>query len=289
MRTQATELAKHMTGKTYFYADDEPELYDRAVSLTDRSYEMGHDALQYCVRSWLKPQSSSSSDSPRILDLGCGTGKEALRLLDTIPNCHLVTVDNSEFMLSSFRRKTLIDFGEQVLASRVTVELSDFAEPNWYERSPLLAQAPFDMVVAAHSLHHLPSDTKLRLYGEVAALLRPGGLFAILDLFDFDQPWLSELGKSNISEWLRSQMGPESPAANHAGLFPLARRMQLSEMWLDHLRTENIPLPISGEADVSTKPPAHTEAVLLTATGFHAIEVPFRWFQSGLIVATKRH
>jgi len=278
-----------MTGKTYFYADDEPELYDRAVSLTDRSYEMGHDALQYCVDSWVQAQGCGKLSAANVLDLGCGTGKEALRLLDTIPSCHLVTVDNSALMLSSFRRKTLIDFGEQVLADRVSVELSDFTEPKWFERASLLSRAPFDIVVAAHSLHHLPGDTKMRLYGEVATLLRPGGLFAILDLFDFAQPWLSDLGKSNISDWLRSQMSPESPAANHAGLFPLARRMQLSEMWLDHLKRENIPLPISVHANLPPPAVAHTETILLASNGFHKIEVPFRWFQSGLIVATKSH
>lgn len=277
-----------MTGKTFFYADDEPELYDRAVSLTDRSYEMGHDALQYCLDSWTQIQGGARTSTPRVLDLGCGTGKEALRLLDTIPNCHLVTVDNSELMLSSFRRKTLIDFGEEVLDSRVSVELSDFAESGWFERGALLTQAPFDIVVAAHSLHHLSGTAKMRLYGEVASLLRPGGLFAILDLFDFDQNWLSELGKKNIAEWLQTQMGPESLAANHAGLYPLARRMKLSEMWLDHLRRENVPIPVVAREPAVSSAAAHTEMMLLSTNGFRDIEIPFRWFQSGLIVAIKQ-
>ena len=154
-----------MTGRTFFYADDEPDLYDRAVSLTDRSYEMGHDALQYCLDSWTRAQTSSMTRPPKVLDLGCGTGKEALRILETVPNCHLVTVDNSDLMLSSFRRKTLIDFGEKVLESRVSIELSDFAEPNWFERGSLTSRAPFDIVVAAHSLHHLSGSAKMRLYG----------------------------------------------------------------------------------------------------------------------------
>lgn len=277
-----------MTGKTFFYADDEPDLYDRAVSLTDRSYEMGHDALQYCLDSWTRLNGSSMASSPRVLDLGCGTGKEALRLLDTIPSCDLVTVDNSELMLSSFRRKTLIDFGEEVLQSRVSMELSDFAEPGWFERGSLISKAPFDIVVAAHSLHHLPGSAKMRLYGEVATLLRPGGLFAILDLFDFDQEWLAELGKRNIEEWLQTQMGPDSLAANHAGLYPLARRMKLSDMWLDHLRRENVPIPMVAREPVGLPAPAHTEITLLSSSGFHNIEIPFRWFQSGLIVAVKR-
>lgn len=276
-----------MASKSFFYADDEPDLYDRAVSLTDRSYEMGHDALQYCLAEWVKGPGGLRGCQASVLNLGCGTGKEALRVLETIPKCRVVAVDNSERMLVSLRQKAQADFGEEVLRGRLVTRLADYSEAGWFGDDTENSGAPFDVVIAAHSLHHLSSKAKERLYGEVRSLLRPGGLFAVLDLFSYDQRWLARLAKENIAQWLECQMAADSLAADHAGLYPLAKRKQLSEMWLDHLRRANIPLPMHGRLPECAQGLSHSEVVLLSASGFQSIEIPFRWLQSGLIISTR--
>jgi tRNA (cmo5U34)-methyltransferase len=47
---------------------------------------------------------------------------------------------------------------------------------------PLPTQAPVDAVVSALAIHHLEDARKRALFGEIHALLRPGGVFVNLDL-----------------------------------------------------------------------------------------------------------
>jgi SAM-dependent methyltransferase len=223
-----------------------------------------------------------------ILDLGCGTGKEALGLLTISAEIHLVAVDKSERMLDTFHAKVRRTLGERRLKEVVSFTLADFSTDGWInllvgtgEHDPQLPY--FDIVVAAHSLHHLTCNQKAQLYASIAAIIRPGGLFAILDLFDFDQMWLANLSNKTLISWLDSQMADNSAAADNAGLFPISLRRKLAASWRDHIRHENRPLPLwassSGEST--------NEATLLRAAGFTAMEVPFRWFQGGLVLCQK--
>ena len=49
-------------------------------------------------------------------------------------------------------------------------------------RDPLAEDGKFDAVVSALAIHHLEDERKRELFAEVHSLLRPGGVFANLDL-----------------------------------------------------------------------------------------------------------
>ncbi|WP_316235286.1 MULTISPECIES: class I SAM-dependent methyltransferase [unclassified Bradyrhizobium] len=277
-----------MSDVSYFYADH-PDIYDRSVALVDRSYEMGHDALESCVVAWIRAKGDRGLDQVNILDLGCGTGKEALRLIARQSAFRVIAVDNSDEMLSAFRNKISAMFSDESLSGRIVFQKANFCDKHWFNCDALAgnigaSRPSIDVTIAAHSLHHLTMSQKRRLYGEVSALMRPGGLFAILDLFDYDQPWISTLARENLATWLTSQMAHDSLAADHAGLFPVSRRLELVKLWLDHIDKENRPLPI----DVSIADGV-SEISLLRDSGFENMQRPFRWFQSGLILAEKAH
>ncbi|HET7303186.1 MAG TPA: class I SAM-dependent methyltransferase, partial [Segeticoccus sp.] len=62
----------------------------------------------------------------RVLDLGCGPGRDTLRLLDLLPHGHVIAVDASQRMLDELRRRLA---GRPEARDRVTVLHADLREP----------------------------------------------------------------------------------------------------------------------------------------------------------------
>ena len=100
--------------------------------------------------------------SETVLDLGCGTGRDAEHLLRLLPRGHIIAVDGSEQMLSELRRRLANDL------DRVTVVQADL-------RQPLTLAHSVDAVLSVATLHWLPDHAAG--FGPVDAALRPGGQF----------------------------------------------------------------------------------------------------------------
>src|SRR6266699_978348 len=94
------------------------------------------DAVQECA----------GRPDPLVLDLGCGPGSLAVRLLDRIPAANVVAVDADPLLLALGRAAC--------------------AAPD----------RPADAAVSTTALHWLPPDALAAMYAEVASVLRPGGL-----------------------------------------------------------------------------------------------------------------
>ncbi len=105
--------------------------------------------------------------APRILDLGAGTGLLAALLLDRWPRARLTLVDLSAAMLERARARFA------GTGARVEIRVAD------YLRDPL--GGPYDAVVSALSIHHLPDAEKRVLFRRAFAALRPGGKFVDAD------------------------------------------------------------------------------------------------------------
>ncbi len=103
----------------------------------------------------------------RFLDLGTGDG----RLIDLVrrarPGAAAVGLDRSEPMLAAARER----FDGQADVELVVHDLAD----------PLPALGSFDLVVSGFAIHHLEDARKRALFGEVLAILRPGGQFLNLE------------------------------------------------------------------------------------------------------------
>jgi tRNA (cmo5U34)-methyltransferase len=56
------------------------------------------------------------------------------------------------------------------------------------DSSRILPVGPFDVVVSALTVHHLPAEDKADLFGRVAEVLRPGGRFVLGDVVVPDDP-----------------------------------------------------------------------------------------------------
>ena len=113
----------------------------------------------------------------RVLDLGCGDGRLLAVVLDARPGAvEGIGLDNSPPMLELARTRFADD-------PRVRIESHDL-------RQPLPDLGTFDVVVSGFAIHHLAHERKQALFAEVAAALRPGGVFANLEVVQCATPEL---------------------------------------------------------------------------------------------------
>ena len=114
-----------------------------------------------------------SAADERVLDIGCGTGLFAGRLLKRFPRSQVCGLDLSRSMLRQGRPRC------EAAGGRVCLVQGDS------ERLPFAADT-FDAVTCTHSFHHYPRQA--RVLAEVHRVLKPGGRALIID-GDRDQPW----------------------------------------------------------------------------------------------------
>jgi tRNA (cmo5U34)-methyltransferase len=115
----------------------------------------------------------------RVLDLGCGNGGLIELLLTARPEIEqAVGLDNSRPMLDRARRH----FGGD---ERVRIDDHDLADP-------LPGGGRYDAVVSGFAIHHLPHERKRALFAEIVDALRPGGVFANLEVVQCATPELHE-------------------------------------------------------------------------------------------------
>jgi tRNA (cmo5U34)-methyltransferase len=102
----------------------------------------------------------SEREPRRILDLGAGTGLLTAHVAERYPAAAFVLIDGSAAMLKQ---------AQELLGERVETIVADFAEP--------LPDGPFDAVISALAIHHIPDEAKHDLYVRSFAALAPGGVF----------------------------------------------------------------------------------------------------------------
>jgi cyclopropane fatty-acyl-phospholipid synthase-like methyltransferase len=134
----------------------------------------------------------------RFLDLGCGDGRMIALVRGRHPDARAVGLDASEPMLSRAADRFAAE-------PQVGLHLHELG-------LPLAVEGPFDAVVSGLAIHHLEDERKRTLFGEVRALLAPGGVFTNLDLVS--------PASSRIHERFRREIGrtEDDPGDRLAGL-----------------------------------------------------------------------
>jgi SAM-dependent methyltransferase len=124
---------------------------------------------------------------PLVLDLGCGPGSLAARLLDRLPKATVMAVDADPVLLT---------LGHAAYGDRAGLHFIDLdlRVAGWTDRLGL--DRPLDAAVSTTALHWLPEPDLRATYAAVAGLLRPGGLLLNGDQFAVDAPTLGRLDRS---------------------------------------------------------------------------------------------
>lgn len=114
----------------------------------------------------------TTADVPRrVLDVGCGHGVIAARLLRELEDVTLVGVDGSPPMLE-LAAETLAPFAGRVELAQVDFETMAPGD---------IPGGPFGVAFAVQSIHNASDEGKKRALAGIRAALAPGGLFVLVD------------------------------------------------------------------------------------------------------------
>lgn len=170
-------------------------------------------------RLTMPTQSFLAAGKGRVLDLGAGSGRSSLMVLEARPETTLVALDSfgasyaehfnakgsDQQIVEAGQGRLLANFKAAGVADRATIQAADM------RKLPFPA-ATFDGVVSAYAIDHLGRDGMERTLAETARVLRPGGEFLMLVLAK--------------DSWLQFAWGP----------LLLHARMPKQEQWVQYLR-----------------------------------------------------
>ena len=143
-----------------------------------------------------------------VLEIGAGTGQHAVHFARALPHLCWQTSDRAALLpgIEAWR-------AEAALANLLPAIALDVATGPW-------PAGPYDAVYASNTVHCMAWPVVAALFAGVAAVLRPGGLFALYGPFNIDGRYVSE-GNRRLDAWLASQ-DPAWAIRDRAALVALA-------------------------------------------------------------------
>ena len=191
---------------------------------------------------------AAGRDDPLVLDLGCGPGSLAVRLLDRLPDATVVAVDADPVLLA---------LGRAAIAGRPGLRFADLdlREPGW--TAALGLGRPADAAVSTTALHWLGEDELAALYAELATVLRPGGVLVNGDHLADDAPTLARLGDALLDAERQRQYPGWAKDARDAK-DPSEQPENWTDWWSAVLADPNLAGPVAQRADRQRLPAHHT-------------------------------
>jgi SAM-dependent methyltransferase len=209
--------------------------------------------------------------APTVIDLACGTGTITCRLLDRLPRARSIAVDVDPVLLTICRATFAND-------DRVHVVRADLRDPVWGDALP---ESQVDAVVTATALHWLAEDAVRRLYRDLAALVRPGGVVAHserMPLADLPRlgPALAEIDQQHTA-------GSDDRRARWDAWWDQVAH----EPALQHAVTERRAVFETTYPTEEFSPPADWHIAALTAAGFAEAGLVWRSGPAAVIAAVR--
>lgn len=145
-----------------------------------------------------------------MLDLGCGGGNYAAKMVSKMPNLNCTLIDLSDTMLVKAKERV-----ESITSANVLVQQGDMREVT-------LGKEQFDFIFAGATLHHLREDHEWELvFTKLYNSLKEGGCFFVADLIKHENEVLNEYFKERYIDYL-SAIGGRDYADEILGLIEKA-------------------------------------------------------------------
>jgi tRNA (cmo5U34)-methyltransferase len=167
--------------------------YDRnrrkVIPCFDAFYGTGIDFLEF------------DGKSPKVLDIGAGTGLFSANLVVRYPSAELTLIDFSDDMLE-LARERFVDRAN-----------THYILDNYFTHE--FKQQSFDIVISALSIHHLNADEKSRLYQIIFKLLNRGGEFVNADQIISEYPEVQAKYEEKWIDFVKNNGFSEGQLAGH--------------------------------------------------------------------------
>ena len=137
-----------------------------------------------------------------MLDLGAGSGRVETLIFECIPHARVVCLDSSQEMLKLASERLSTHEGRYLSLPGDMNDLEAVEFPH----------APYTAVFSSQALHEIPHESKHAVYEKVFELLRPGGVFYILDRFETR---FGDLPDAYERVWNRLNEGVDAPMTFH--------------------------------------------------------------------------
>lgn len=268
----------------FFYADDDVELYDITIYLTQPYYDLVHAMLADLILDYYK---RNGNKTLRILDVGPGTGKELINILSQIENVEIVAVDVSARMIEAAKSKLSQSFAGLKSEEKIIWINDDIRNLTADELIKPIAKGQmnndFDIVLSAFTLHHLNANEKNVLYSNFYKILKPEGLFINADLFGYANRHINLLSNSLSKEFMRKQLTkPDEQFLPLAEKLSQSQKLAQLEKWIKHWDEENIHLPMFGNFNNG-----QSEVALLKRANFIQPEIIYRYLHTAITICEK--
>lgn len=157
-----TLTAPHQALQSYY------ALHSRIYDATRWSFLFGRDAIIRRAAGFIRPQ--------RILEVGCGTGRNLLSLQRSFPDAEITGLDLSADMLRIARQKTT---GVRLLQRA-------YDEP----------AGGFDLILCSYALSMFNPGWETAIE-TASADLNPGGIIAVVDFYHTETTWFENWMRRN--------------------------------------------------------------------------------------------
>ena len=183
---------------------NEWDLYDSIVQFN----WMRHRELANALRDNLEMYTTPI----RVLDLGCGDGWLAERILSACSVEQYTGIDSSQAAMDRHAVRPLP--GRDVTVAGRNLLLGDILA-----ELPQLPDADYDVVVASYSLHHFVTEQKETVLHEIGRLVKPTGCFLWADVIrsnaETREEFLSRLTTEISERWTSLSVEQRMEAVDH--------------------------------------------------------------------------
>ena len=271
-------LTEEERRRKFFYAENESGVYDASIELVVPYYKLMHEMMLELLEVYFRKTESVNTKDIKdfVLDIGFGTGMEAMGVINRFENIHLVGIDLCKPMLERFHKKTK----GAPFSDRITLKHGDFldeeCEPD--ELKELLPckmerKLGFKAVISAFTLHHLTREEKEEAYRRICELLEPGGIMINGDLFNYTSSDLAAYASDFDLAYISTNF--DNPNNFDSASIGEEKRIELKSRWLKHYKEDNILDSVGIQEE------------MLRKIGFSQTCCPFRFWQVGILWARK--
>lgn len=274
-------LSGNLLQEKFFFASDDAEYYDDTIELTVPYYAVIHqtmiDILNY--HFGVNFGSKFKKINGIVLDVGAGTGKESISVLNNFPNLNVLAIDLCPPMEHIFERNYRAKFGAKVrkrykyvIDDITTISEKDEEITNYYSQKN---QGGCKAAISAYCIHHFLLDEKKEVYQKMFDFLEPGGILINMDLFNYESDSVKTQAHISDIEYIKREFDNPSPQFKNSKKIPLKKRQVLKEKWIKHMHEDNILDSVESQIKI------------LKEIGFTDVECVFKYWQQGVLFAKK--